>query len=134
MSSYNELYQAAKKEGALKSLTPEYKSWEKTGDMIIGAFVSAADVQSSAGPGTYKQYLFDTDVGLVKFALGKATDNEASAILEKGIIYVVTFKGKEKISGGRTINNFTIEEVGPAEGVAINPRAGGEDGTEEHAE
>ncbi|GAG77216.1 unnamed protein product, partial [marine sediment metagenome] len=48
---------------------------------------------------------------LIKFAMGAATDKEAGILMEEGAVYAVTYKGKVKITGGRTVNKFLIEEV-----------------------
>jgi len=112
MKSYKELYEAAKKAKSLKQLTPVYHKWEKTGECIIGAYISHNPVQSRLGDTGYNQYIFETDNGLVKFALGRSADSEFAPMFGKGVVYAITFKGKEKISGGRTVNRFKVEEIG----------------------
>lgn len=115
--TYRELYENSRKAKTTKSVTPEYVKWKKEGDQIIGAYVSHAPVQSRLGEKEYNQYIFETDKGLVKFALGRSADNEVTPILARGVVYAITFKGKEDIAGGRSVNRFEIEEVGIADQV-----------------
>ena len=115
--SYKELYENSRKANKLKSVTPDYVKWQKKGDQIIGAFVSYSPVQSRLGDKEYNQYIFETDKGLVKFALGRSADNEVTPILARGVVYAITFQGKENIAGGRSVNRFEIEEVGIADQV-----------------
>ena len=117
MKSYQELYEAAKKSKATKQLTPEYIKWESEGQQIIGAFISFNSVQSRLGGTEYNQYIFETDTGLVKFALGRSADSEFTPQLAKGLVYAVTYMGKEKIAGGRSVNRFSVEEIGIADMV-----------------
>jgi len=115
--SYKELYESSRKAKTVKSVTPEYFKWKKEGDQIIGAYVSYSPVQSRLGDKEYNQYIFETDKGLVKFALGRSADNEVTPILVRGVVYAITFQGKESIAGGRSVNRFEIEEVGIADQV-----------------
>lgn len=115
MGNYRKMYEEASKKKSLHSITPVYREWGKEGDRVIGAYVSKAEVVGRLGGQTYNQYVFDTDEGLVKLSLGKATDNEVGQSFREGVIYGITFQGKEKIAGGRTVNKFLVEEVGGVE-------------------
>uniref|UniRef100_A0A6H1ZTU5 Uncharacterized protein n=1 Tax=viral metagenome TaxID=1070528 RepID=A0A6H1ZTU5_9ZZZZ len=117
MKSYKQLYQEAKKNKALKQLTPKYHQWDKEGDCIIGAYINQNPVTSRLGGQQYNQYIFETDEGLVKFSLGRAADSEFAEMFAKGIVYSIRFEGKEKISGGRTVNRFMVEEIGVSDQV-----------------
>lgn len=114
MSTYKEMYEKAKKDKGLKQLTPVYQEWKKPDDQVVGAFISKGEVESSAGGGKYFQYVFETDKGNVKFHMGRAADNDVGAVLAQGVIYAITFQGKEEISGGRRVNKFNVEEIGPS--------------------
>ena len=115
--SYKQLYADSRKANTAKSVTPTYHKWKKEGAQIIGAFISYAPVQSRLGDKEYNQYIFETDDGMVKFALGRSADNEVTPILAAGVVYAITFQGKESIAGGRSVNRFEIEEVGIADQV-----------------
>ncbi len=110
MTNYSKQYAAAKKAGKIQDLTPDYVKWEKEGQQIIGAYVSQNEVDSSLSEGKYKQYLFDTDKGLIKMAMGSAADAEFSTMFVAGCIYAITYNGKEKIGRGREVNRFTVEQ------------------------
>jgi len=114
MESFKQMADQAAKDRTLKALTPTYHAWDKPGQEIVGAFISKSAVQSNLGGADYNQYLFETDQGPVKFSLGKASDNEFADQFAVGIVYLIRFKGKEKIKGGRQVNNFEVYEVGLA--------------------
>lgn len=108
---YSEMHEEAQKVKALKTLTPTYFEFEKKGDAIVGRYKGRSPVTSSLGSGEYFQYLFDTDDGLIKIALGQATDKEAGQLLESGKVYVVEYLGQVKISGGRKVNKFDVQVI-----------------------
>jgi hypothetical protein len=114
MMKFSEMKDKAKKAGAVSSLSPTYYEFEKKGASIVGRYKGRGEVSSSLGPGKYFQYLFETDDGLIKCALGAATDKEAGQLMEIGKVYVVTFQGKSKISGGRSVNKFIVELLNEA--------------------
>lgn len=109
--SYKEQYTEAKKGKDVKALTAAYIEFKDKGVKVIGRLLARNSVQSTLGGGTYYQYLFDTDEGLVKFAMGRATDSEAGALMGRGGVYCIEFLGQEKISGGRKLNRFKVEEI-----------------------
>lgn len=105
------LFNDLDKRGALKKLTPEFMKFERVGQKIIGRLVGMADVSSSRGDGTYKQYMLETEKGLVKFQTGSATDNEILPLLKPDRVYAFVFKGQEKGKSGYPINRFEVFEV-----------------------
>lgn len=111
MGKYADMFFAAQKAKALKALSPIYVEFKRAGDHVVGQYMGRSEVESSMGTGTYYQYLFDTDIGPVKCALGQATDKEVGLVMEPGKVYAVVFKGKEKISGGRSVNKFDVNEI-----------------------
>jgi len=124
MNTYKQMYEEAVKDKAVKQLTPEYKKWGKVGEKVIGAFISKGAVESTVNEGSYFQYVFETDQGNVKFHMGKATDNDVGATLVPGIIYCITYLGKEEISSTRRVNKFMVEEIGPMASYASEPIQG----------
>lgn len=109
---FAKMYQDASKKGAVINLTPKYLRWEHEGDQIIGAYVGHSAVTSRLGGEPYNQYLFETDEGRVKFSMGRSADNELADTFARGNIYAITYQGKEKIQGGRSVNRFQVEELG----------------------
>jgi len=121
MTNYAKIYQEAKKAKTMKSLGTKYVQWSDEGQQIVGAYLSHLQLPSRNG-GVYNQYLFDTDDGLIKFALGAAVDSEAHEYFERGCVYAITYQGKERsVASGNEFKNFTIEEVGAVEELAANP-------------
>jgi hypothetical protein len=108
---YIEMKKMAEKAKAVVDLTPAFLEFKKSGDGVIGRLKNVSQVQSGLSEGQYNQYLFETDDGLVKCALGAATDKEAGAMMKIGRVYSIEYKGKEKISGGRSVNKFKIAEI-----------------------
>ena len=108
MKDLKKLMERAKANNQLKDLTPMFVEWTKVNQSILGRFKSSSDVAGSKGTGTYKQYLFDTDEGLVKFALGSATDKEFASLLIQGEVYQIVYDGQIKISGARKVNKFKL--------------------------
>ena len=115
--TYSKMYDNAQKAKVVKQLTPTYHEWKREGDMIIGAFITRTEVQSRLGGQTYNQYLFDTDDGLIKFALGRMADSELQDQFVKGGVYAIEYRGKEKIAGGRSVNRFSVEEIGATDEI-----------------
>lgn len=111
---YAEMFEQGKKVGAVKTLTPIYFSFENAKDAFVGRFKGRSAVDSALGGGQYNQYLFDTDEGLIKCAFGQATDKEAGALMEVGKVYAVEYLGQVKITGGRSVNKFTIDLIDEA--------------------
>ncbi len=119
---YREQFDQVTKDKSGRNLSPKYKEFKKADDQVIGRMLAKNSVSGTVGGGSYNQYLFDTDEGLTKFALGSATDNEAGALMKVGGVYSVTFKGQEKLKGGRSINRFDIIEIEAAGNVQVgNP-------------
>jgi hypothetical protein len=108
---YADMKKLAEKAKAIVDLTPAFLEFKKAGDGVTGRLKNVSQVQSGLSEGQYNQYLFETDDGLVKCAMGAATDKEAGAMMKIGRVYVVEYKGKEKISGGRSVNKFKIIEI-----------------------
>ena len=112
MSTYLEQLKEAQKNSNVKKLTAVYQKWVKSGEKILGSFIDRSEVGKAEEGNRYYQYLFETDEGLTKFSLGNASDGEIGAALIKGRVYLIEFKGKENIGGGRKVNRFECTEIG----------------------
>lgn len=115
MSEYQKQYDEAQKAGETKTVTPTYVEFKKKGDMIVGRLQGRTTVRSQSDEGTYYQYVVDTDKGLVKFALGRATDREIESTVKVRHTYAFTFEEKVALSGGRSVNKFKVVEFGTPE-------------------
>jgi len=111
MGKFTDIYDEAVKAKTTVVVTPKYIEFEKKGDCVVGILKGISQVSSSRGEGTYNQYLVDTDMGMCKFAMGSATDKEIQLLLKIGVLYAFTFKGKEKLGQGRSVNKFLVEVV-----------------------
>jgi len=106
-----EAHKKAEKEERTEKITPEYVTFEKEKAFVVGQFIGYAEVASSQGDGFYNQYLFNTDIGLVKFAVGSATDKEIIPLMRIGEVYHVEFHGKEKLDAKRSVNKFLVNHI-----------------------
>ena len=111
---YHEMAAERESEGRVKKLSVQYMPWEKEGQSVIGKLVSENVIVSRKTDGTYKQYVFHTDEGMLKFQCGSYFDNEQGALMERGGIYLILFKGKRKIASGNSVNDFEVVEIAPA--------------------
>ena len=128
MSTYAEQMKEAAKGGNIKKLTSVYQKWNKSGEKVLGCFIGRSEVGKAEEGNRYFQYLFETDEGLTKFSLGNASDGEIGAVLVKGRVYLIEFKGQQTIGGGRKVNRFECTEIG-FEGEQIGESVkGGENG------
>jgi len=115
MSEYQKQYEEAKKAGEVTTITPTYVEFKKAGDTIVGLLRGRSVVEGQKDGSTYNQYMVKTDKGMVKFALGRATDREIEPLLKVGHVYAFTFEEKVALSGGRTVNKFKVVEFGTPE-------------------
>lgn len=111
LTGYMAQYQQAIEAKSARSLSAKYVEWKDKGQQLIGKLLAKNTVTGQLGGKAYYQYLFDTDEGLEKVALGTATDNEAGQLMQVGGVYSITYGGQEKIAGGRKINRFDVVEV-----------------------
>lgn len=109
--NYEQLAAKALKNGETENLTPEYYEWKEEGQVIVGAYRNKVEVDSSQNQGSYYQYMFDTDIGLIKFHMGKATDGEAGCEFKEREIYHIEYQGQVKLKGGKSVNKFHIERI-----------------------
>lgn len=120
--TYEEMAAKAKEEGRTKKLTVEYHAWTKEEQSVTGKLVAISDVQSTKNQGKYKQYVFHTEAGMVKFQCGAFFDNEQGQLLAIGSVYEITYKGKKKLPNGNSVNLFDTLQIG--EGNAPAKKAG----------
>ncbi len=104
--SYSDAWKEAEKTKSTFCVSPEWFTFEKKGSFVLGKLMGMNEVDSSLGSGTYLQYLMDTDVGLIKFSLGAATDKELTTVMKVGNVYRIEYQGQAKIKGGRRVNQF----------------------------
>jgi hypothetical protein len=84
----------------------EHVEFNKDGDNIEGYLVEKGNIR--VDDRDIPRYVFQTDNGL-KSTLGSYKLNELLEEVEVGCLTRVTFRGKEKIGGGRTLKQFEVE-------------------------
>lgn len=117
--TYLENWKEAEKNKAVVDVSPTWVEFDKKGKSVLGRLKGSHDVASTLSEGTYKQYLMDTDEGLIKFSMGGAADRELSSVLVMGNVYKITFEGQVKISGGRKVNQFRVLAAQPADDLQV---------------
>ncbi len=105
---YQEMMEEAEGNKQLRQLTAEYVKFDNAGTKVVGMLMGKNEVQGRLSDKSYTQYLFDTDDGLIKCALGSANDGEAGTLMQVGGIYSITFLGTESMGGGRRVNQFEV--------------------------
>jgi len=108
---YSEAHKKAVKEKRTSKVTPDYIEFKEEGREIVGQFVGASSVASTRDGNPYNQYLFHTDDGLIKFAVGSATDKEIMPLIKQGQVYSIKFLGKEKLDKTRSVNKFLVNHI-----------------------
>ena len=109
--SYAEQVAKAKKEGSMKQITVEIMSFKNANDTLIGRLQEVSDFTGGKFEKACKQYLFETDSGLVTCLLGGATDKQLEDKELTGKILMIIFKGQDEIEGGRKVNKFDISII-----------------------
>ncbi len=127
--SYADQYKNAKTQGAAREMVAKYLKLDKEGLQIIGKLmgytVIPEKVVNKKVMPEYRQYLFDTDEGLVKVAPGGNFDGSTGAMMKVGNVYALTFNGKRDIGGGHKVNDFALEEI-PSD-IGDEPREPGDE-------
>jgi len=105
------MYDQAKENDGVREITATYLTWDRVGQTIVGRYINQSTVESSQGGSHYNQYLFESDMGMVKFSLGRIADSEVGPVMVKGQVYAITFEGQKQIGRGRRVNRFKVEMI-----------------------
>lgn len=108
---YRERAEAALKDGSAVNRTPEFAKLREENASVTGKMVGCTDVPPKNNKPGYRQYVFETDEGLVKFSLGSNADREFGLAMEIGKVYSIIFLGKEKLPSGNTVNKWNCFEI-----------------------
>ena len=110
--TYKEMAERADREQSAVVLTPVFKTFGMVGDSILGRYMSAQEVKPSSGEGQpYRDYVFETDEGLVRFHLGAQTDKELSGAMFIGGVYRITYREEVKLAKGRRTKKYDVVQV-----------------------
>ncbi len=114
------MYEKAMEAGHVEVLNVRYMTWDESNQYIIGRFLSSDEVESKNGQSRYRMYLFDTDDGKVRFALGYKADTEIFPLMEVGQVYYVKYLGQIKLPSGRHLNQFEVKHILSVEDIPSN--------------
>lgn len=117
---YEEMYLTAEENNALVDLVPQYFEFKQAGDRIVGKHITNHLVKEDGQTNNYRQYIFETDYGMVKFHMGSCADKEVGAKFELNQVYAILFQGKENIGGGKSVNKFKVMLLKNQDGFEID--------------
>jgi hypothetical protein len=106
--SYADDAMKAAKAKSTTNLTIQYYEWKEKGQIVVGRLLNRVTIKSRANGGEYFQYIFDTDMGKLKFHCGAFFDRDAGSLMEIGGVYSITFQGKKKLAGTNEVNLFDL--------------------------
>lgn len=116
---YADMVREAKKNDSLEKITSVFKKDWKKGEVLTGRLMSMEPIENEKMKSKYFSYLFNTDEGNVKTALGAGVDREVRPFMEVGRVYIITFKGTEDIGKGREMKRFEIVHVALGEEAEV---------------
>jgi len=123
---YEALYKQKEKDKDLLDITPTFRKFEKPDEYVIGRFLDTLEIESVKTGGRYKQYIFDTTAGRIKFHMGANADKEIGVVMKKGCVYFVQYKGKEEIGNNQSVNKWKVMLVDDTGLVVDTPETPGE--------
>lgn len=118
--TYEEMAKKAKEEGRSRALTITFVPWERVGQNIVGRLVTVTNITSRKTEGTYNQYVFHTEKGMVKFQCGNFFDHEQGMLMSVGGVYEITYCGKKKLPQGNEVNQFETVLISDGDRPAEN--------------
>lgn len=120
---YADIVKEARKNDALQPISSTFKKDWKKGESFVGRLMSMTELTSDKFKSTYISYLFNTDEGNIKTALGAGVDQEVRPFMRCGQVFIVTSKGKVNTGKGNEMKVFDVvrvpegEESGDTEAV-----------------
>ena len=106
--TYEELYEKMYKEGNIRLLSYQIKTWEVEGDYIIGKVMEVKPFTGGSFDTDCLSYLIKTDEGLFTTVLGSATDTQINQTDLRGKIISIVYKGKKDLKDQRRVNIFDV--------------------------
>lgn len=105
---YGAMMRQAKENGTFEVMTPKFIEFKEPGVTVVGMYKGRTQVGGGDDKKPYYQYVFESDIGPIKFHLGNVTDGEAGALMEEGRVYAIQFLGQVDIPGAKRVNKFEI--------------------------
>jgi len=94
-----------------KSLLPAYIKWEKEGQEVQGVVQSISELTNGKFESSCKRYTLLTSEGLQTVLLGAVTDEKLEGCDLIGREIKIIYKGRLRLEGGRSMNNFEINDL-----------------------
>lgn len=111
MAGYRDLYKNAQAEGRTQNLKPELRRFENIGDEYIGKLLATDEVQSRQFESSYTMLTLDTDEGVIKLPLPRATASSVAPMLEIGHIYRLAYSDDQDTGRGNPMKVIDVEEI-----------------------
>jgi len=105
------MYTQAQKNGQTKPISSIFKKEWKNKEEIIGRLISLAEITDPKFQKSYFSYLFNTDDGNIKTALGAGVDQEVRPFMKIGEIYWIQFTGLVDTGKGSPMKTFKVEHI-----------------------
>lgn len=90
-----------------KRYNDERFTFESKGDTLEGHLVESATISKDGS--TFKKYIVRSADGMYHGFLGSYQLDRALEQVELGTMVRITYGGKEKLKGGKTVKNFNVE-------------------------
>jgi len=105
---YRDQFKQAEKNGETEVISSIFKKeWSKN-EEIVGKLISMTEITDAKFDKAYYSYLFATDEGNIKAALGAGVDQEVRPFMRVGETYLVRFKGKIDTGKGSPMKVFEV--------------------------
>jgi hypothetical protein len=108
---YKEMYSQAQKNNQTEAISSIFKKEWKKNEEIIGRLINIQPVQDPKFNKEYYSYLFNTDDGNIKTALGAGVDGEVRPFMVTGEVYRVQFQGTVDTGKGSPMKVFKVEHI-----------------------
>jgi len=108
MPKYNEMLAKAMEKDKVQDITHDIHTWSEEGQKLVGRVMDIVPFDKGKFETDVKQYIMDTDDGLVSTVLGSSTDKQLAHITIKGAVIAIEFRGKFQLEDGRQCNKFKV--------------------------
>lgn len=109
--TYSDQYKQAEKNGNVKSIGCTLKKEWKKNEELIGVLKGVTPMHNQRINSDYFSYVFATDKGAIKCALGAGVDQDVKPFMKIGELYLVRFKGMLNTGKGNEMKVFEIKRV-----------------------
>ncbi len=112
----NALFDKAEKEKQTQPVSVKIVQFREAGESLTGIYQGSEEMPESKYGGTVRIHFLATDMGLCSCILGASADKNIGARVVEGDLIRLTYRGKEDLADGRTVNVFdVVKALVPAE-------------------